>query len=390
MKSKDLIDTDKLKTAFHDRYGSAPRLFRAPGRVNLMGDHTDYNEGFVLPMAIDLETVVAGARREDRRVRVHSINRGEQAEFDLDRPARPCRGIWLDYVEGMARSLEAARQPLSGADLLLLSTVPEGAGLSSSAALEVAVGFALLSLSGQPVEPRALALSAQQAEHQYVGTKSGIMDQLVAVAARRGAAVLIDCRSLEIKHVPIDLSRVAVIVCDTKVKHELSSSNYNARRAECEQAVELFGKQLDGVRSLRDVDLETLHQLADLLPDVLRRRCRHVITENERTLDMAEAFRAGDLQWAGRLMFESHNSLREDYEVSCFELDQMVEAASHIDGVIGARMTGGGFGGSTVNLVHAESADEFCQKIKKSYLEATGIVPSVRPVYPGEKASEIE
>jgi galactokinase len=357
--------------------------------VNLMGDHTDYNEGFVLPMAIDLETVVAGARRDDRRVRVHSINRDQQAEFDLDRPGRPCRGIWLDYVEGIARSLEAAHKPLSGADLLLLSTVPEGAGLSSSAALEVAVGFALLSLSGQQVEPLALALSAQRAEHQYVGTKSGIMDQLVAVAARRGAAVLIDCRSLEIKHIPIDLSRVSVIVCDTKVKHELSSSNYNVRRAECERAVELLGKHLDGVRSLRDVEVEAFHQLEHLLPDVLRRRCRHVITENERTLDMAEAFSADDLKGAGQLMFKSHDSLRKDYEVSCFELDQMVDAASRIDDIIGARMTGGGFGGSTVNLVQAESADEFCRKIKQAYLDATGIVPSVRAVYTGEKASEI-
>jgi galactokinase len=384
-----LIDMDRLKSAFHDRYGSDPRLFRAPGRVNLMGDHTDYNEGFVLPMAIDLETVVAGARRDDRHVRVHSINRDEQAEFDLDHPGRPCRGIWLDYIEGVARSLEAVQKPLSGADLLLLSTVPEGAGLSSSAALEVAVGFALLSLSEQKVEPVALALSAQRAEHQYVGTKSGIMDQLVAVAARCGSATLIDCRSLEIRHIPIDLSRVSIIICDTKVEHELSSSNYNVRRAECEQAVELLGQHLEGIRSLRDVNGEVFHHLELLLPDVLRRRCRHVITENERTLSTAEAFSAGDLKWAGQLMFESHNSLRHDYEVSCFELDQMVEAAARIDGVIGARMTGGGFGGSTVNLVQPESTDEFCKKVHKSYLKATGILPSVRVVYPGEKASEV-
>lgn len=384
-----MININGLKSAFHNLYGRKPRLFRAPGRVNLMGDHTDYNEGFVLPMAIDLETIVVGSRRNNRLVRVHSVNKDEEVEFDLDHPGRPRRGIWLDYVEGVAQSLEATGKRLRGADLLLMSTVPEGAGLSSSAALEVSVGFAFLSLSGAKVEPIALALSAQKAEHEYVGTKSGIMDQLVAVSAHHNSAMLIDCRSLEVKHIPIDLSHAAVVVCDTKVKHELSSSNYNTRRAECERAVEVLGKSIEGIRSLRDVKADDFREFEHTLPDTLRRRCRHVITENERTLNMAEELGAGNMKGVGQLMFESHRSLRDDYEVSCFELDVMVEAASHIDGVIGARMTGGGFGGSTVNLVHHESVDEFHNKIAEAYLKATGVVPSVRTVNTGEMANEI-
>jgi galactokinase len=384
-----LIDTEELKSAFYNLYGKEPRLFRAPGRVNLMGDHTDYNEGFVLPMAIDMETVVAGATRDDRRVLVYSMNRGEQIEFDLDHPGLKQRNIWLDYVEGVAQSLETKDERLSGADLLIASTVPEGAGLSSSAALEVSVGLALLSLSEVKMEPVELALAAQKAEHDYVGTKSGIMDQLVAVAAHHKSAMLIDCRSLEIKHIPVDLSRIAIVVCDTKIKHELSSSNYNLRRTECEQAVELLSKYLEGIRALRDVDANSFRRFGSFLPETLQRRARHVITENERTIKMAEDLSAGDIESAGNLMFESHISLRDDYQVSCSELDLMVETAAGIAGVIGARMTGGGFGGSTVNLVYPESVEKFHTKIGKAYLKATGFNPSVRTVYSGHHACEI-
>ena len=239
-KDEQLIELEKLCNAFADLYGQTPRLFRAPGRVNLIGEHTDYNDGFVLPMAIDRETVVAAAAREDRHVRAISLNLEESFEFDLDRPGPPRRGVWLDYLEGVAQALEAGGVRLKGADLMVSSDVPVGAGLSSSAALEISVGLALASLSGQEVDKVQLALAGQRAEHEYVGTQCGIMDQFVTALGRAGHALLIDCRSLQATPVPIDTRAVSVVICDSRVKHELASSEYNTRRAECLKGVEIL------------------------------------------------------------------------------------------------------------------------------------------------------
>ncbi|HEX9919074.1 MAG TPA: galactokinase family protein, partial [Pyrinomonadaceae bacterium] len=252
-----MIDAAALRRAFLDLYGPAdkgPRLFRAPGRVNLIGEHTDYNDGFVLPMAIDRETCVVARGRPDRRVRVFSLNVGEHAEFDLDRPGERERGIWLDYVEGVAHALERRGVRLGGADLVISSDVPVGAGLSSSAALEVSAGLALALVSGVEVDRVELALAGQEAEHTYVGAKVGIMDQFIAALGRAGHALLIDCRTLETQAIPVDTTETLVAICDTRVKHELSASEYNTRRAECEEGVELLRRAgLEGIRALRDV-----------------------------------------------------------------------------------------------------------------------------------------
>ncbi|HKY04106.1 MAG TPA: galactokinase [Blastocatellia bacterium] len=383
------VDTDELGRLFKKLYQSSPRLFRAPGRVNLIGEHTDYNDGFVLPMAINRHTVVAASRRSDRRVRVFSANVDESFEFDLDSAAPAPRRVWLDYVEGVARSLESRGARLSGADLALRSNVPEGAGLSSSAALEISVGLAMLEVSGQAFDRRGLALAGQQAEHEYVGAKVGIMDQFIAVFGKPGHALLIDCRSLETSAIPMNLPETAIVVCDTRVKHSLASSEYNRRRAECELGVELLSDPLPGIRALRDVTVEQFNQHEHVLPEPVRRRCRHVITENARTIEAAESLSAGDLERVGVLMRASHKSLRDDYEVSCYELDLLVEAACSIDGVAGARMTGGGFGGCTVNLVNRDSLETFASKISEQYRAAKHMLPGIYIVEAGGGASEI-
>ena len=388
-RGRGLIERKRLRRAFRERYGRPARLFRAPGRVNLIGEHTDYNGGFVLPMAIDRETVAAAAPRPDRTVRVCSLDRGEEMSFDLDHPGEPRRGIWLDYVEGVARALEGRGARLSGADVMLSSDVPSGAGLSSSAALEISVGLALSEVSGAGVDRVTLALAGQQAEHTYVGALVGIMDQFVAALGREGHALLIDCRTLEATPVPLDTSRVRVVITDSNVKHELSASEYNVRRAECEEGVRLLGRSLPGVEQLRDVSVEGFERFAGELPEVVRRRCRHVVTENARTLAAAEALRRGDLREVGRLMRLSHESLRDDYEVSCRELDFLAETAWGLAGVLGSRMTGGGFGGSTVSLVRRENLAEFESVVAEEYRKRFGFAPTVYVSDAGGGAEEV-
>jgi galactokinase len=385
-----MMEREAVGGAFRERYGRAARIFRAPGRVNLIGEHTDYNGGFVLPMAIERETVVAAAPRADRTVRTYSVGLDEELSFDLDHPGPPRRGIWLDYVEGVARALESRGLKLSGADLLIDSDVPAGAGLSSSAALEIAVGLALTRVSGQELDGVTLALAGQQAEHTYVGTLCGIMDQFVAALARERHALLIDCRSLEAEPVPLDTTEAAFVVADTRVKHELSSSEYNVRRAECARGVELLQEYLPGITQLRDVSVADFRQHADVLPDPIRRRCRHIVTENVRTLDAARALRAGDLAEMGRLMYESHYSLRDDYEVSSPELDVLVELARGLDGVLGARMTGGGFGGSTVSLVRRAALEDFERALSEGYERESGRRPAILVSEAGAGAAELE
>jgi len=385
-----VIDAGTVREAFRELFGGGePRLFRAPGRVNLIGEHTDYNGGFVLPMAIERGTTVAAAPREDRRVRAHSVNLGSTAEFDLDRPGRPRRGVWFDYVEGVAQALVRRGARLRGADLVVESDVPAGAGLSSSAALEVSTGMALAAVSGASVERVELALAGQEAEHTYVGTMCGIMDQLTSACGREGHALLIDCRSLETTAIPLDTTETVVVVCDTRVKHELASSAYNERRADCERGVELLRRVLPAVTALRDVSVEDLQRYGGCLPEIIRRRCRHVVTENARTLRAAGALRAGCMEEMGRLMWQSHESLRDDYEVSCAELDALVEIAAGVEGVAGARMTGGGFGGSTVNLVSRRALREFGSTITTEFTKLFGHAPVVYVSEAGGGAKEV-
>ncbi len=366
--------TETLRAQHQNLYGREPRVFSAPGRVNLIGEHTDYNDGFVLPMAIDRRTFVAASPRDDKIIRARSTTEGGLIEFEIGREY-PGGGDWGRYVYGVTECLRQDEFDLRGADLLIASEVPIGAGLSSSAALEISTGFALLKISEQPVDLVDLALVAQRAEHEFAGTQCGIMDQYVACLGIEGHALLIDCRSLEYRAVPIGLEHARVVVCNSMVKHDLATGEYNQRRAECEEGVRKLAAHLPGIQALRDVEIDDFDFYAGSLPEIIRRRCNHVITENARTLAAVEALESGDLAGFGKLMYASHESLRLDYEVSSRELDLLVGIASRLDGVFGARMTGGGFGGCTVNLVASDRVDQFIATISREYEKETGMRP---------------
>jgi galactokinase len=364
-----------LDRAFRERYGAAPIICRAPGRVNLIGEHTDYNDGFVMPAAIEFYTYVAASPRDDRRVVVASDNFAESVEFDLNSLRRGSTGHWSDYVRGVAAVLDA-EAGVCGANLLVHGEVPLGAGLSSSAAIEVATAFALLSVARREMDRVHIARVCQKAEHEYAGTKCGIMDQYIACFGEEGRALLLDCRSLQHELLPLP-EGVRVVICNSMVKHALVAGEYNARRADCAAGVEYFARKIPGVRSLRDVSLEQLERFGKGLSPVIFRRCRHVVSEIARTVEAAAALRAQDLKLFGRLMGESHRSLRDDYEVSCREIDLLVELANDIPGVYGSRMTGGGFGGCTVSFVRNDAVADFEESIKKGYTAKTSLVPEI-------------
>ncbi|OAN43878.1 galactokinase [Chloroflexus islandicus] len=367
-----MFELSTLYAAFERYFGHPPtRIARAPGRVNLIGEHTDYNDGFVFPMALDRATYVAARPRSDRIVRVFSVKFREEDQFDLDQIVRDDQRQWVNYIRGVAKGLLARDLPLRGADLLIDSDVPAGSGLSSSAALEVAVGYTFQLLNNINLLGEELALLAQGAEHSFVGVKCGIMDQLIAALGEAGHALLIDCRDLSYRPVPIPAS-VRVVVCDSGVRHRLAGSEYNQRRAGCEEAVRLLKPALGKIQALRDVRLTDLAEHGHLLPPDLLPLARHVVSENERTLAAADALAAGDLVKMGQLMVESHHSLRDDYRVSVPELDTLVELALAAPGCYGSRMTGGGFGGSTVSLVEADRVDEFVAAMIAGYAIRTG------------------
>lgn len=368
-----MINLDDLINQFQRTYGKRARIFSAPGRVNLIGEHTDYNEGFVLPIAIDRRTYVGAAANDSGTVRVQSLDLNEASAFSLGELHLSLESKWLAYIAGIAFELRKRGIRLSGADLMISSDVPIGAGLSSSAALEISVAAAFLALSNEHLDVTSLALMAQKAEHTYVGTRCGIMDQLTVSAAQKSHALLIDCRSLEVKHIELNLPAMTIVICNTKVKHELATSAYNQRRRECEDALRILREHLPTIQALRDVNVGDLKKPGERLPNVLYRRARHVITENARTLEAAIALKDGDVEKFGRLMSASHTSLRDDYDVSSPELDLMVELAGTCEGVIGARMTGGGFGGCTVNLVRSDTVESFKQFITNEYRARTGL-----------------
>jgi galactokinase len=359
--------------AFRKLFGSAEgaRVFRAPGRVNLIGEHTDYNLGFVLPVALDLATSIVTAPAQDGKLRIHSEGRGETKEFDaaaIGRQMKPAYD-WTDYPIGVARQLVMMGVDVGPANLLIRSTVPEGSGLSSSAALEVASALAFL--RGRSIDPLQLAKLCQSAEREFVGMPCGIMDQYISVFGRDHSAVEIDCRSLTSRYVtlPEGASFVAV---NTMVKHALAGSAYRDRVAECKAACKILG-----AASLRDVTTEQFAADQGRLPERVRRRARHVVTEDARVNRFVDRAAHGDLECMGRLMVESHRSLQRDYEVSCTELDFLVGAALSLDGVYGARMTGGGFGGCTVTLLRADREPAFRREIAGDYLRQFGVEPHI-------------
>lgn len=383
-----MAQTGELKRKFRELYGMDAQVYRAPGRVNLIGEHTDYNDGFVMPAALDFSTWVAIASRNDRRLVMYSENFGDTVEFDLDDPNPHAMQHWSDYPRGVAVILQRAGYALKGANLLINGEVPLGSGLSSSAAIEVSTGFALLDSQGFPVDRVKLAQLCQRAENKFVGMRCGIMDQFISSNGHADHALMLDCRSLEFRLLPLR-NDARLVICNTMVKHELASGEYNVRRAECEAGVRVLAQRLPNVHALRDVTLEQLEQCGRDLSEVVYRRCRHVVSEIARTHAAAAALEANDLARFGELMNASHHSLRDDYEVSCPELDVMVELARKVEGVYGARMTGGGFGGCTVNLVGAKNVAQFEQSVAAEYERLTGIKPEIYVCSAAEGAEHV-
>ena len=360
----------RVTDEFTKRFGGLPDVVvRAPGRVNLIGEHTDYNDGFVLPMAIDRALWIELRQRDDDKVSAVSLDFDEKSSFALDGLAYASAG-WVEYIKGMAWALQRAGFHLNGWEGVIAGDVPLGAGLSSSAALELATARAFSAVSGFAWDAGKMALMGQRAENDWVGMKCGIMDQMISAAGQAGHALLIDCRSLETEAVPLP-ARTAVVVLDTMTRRGLVDSAYNERRAQCEAAASFFG-----VKALRDVTMARFEVEGDALDDVTFRCARHVITENERTLRASEAMKRGDAVQVGRLMDESHASMRDDFEISCAELDAMVSCARQQDGCYGARMTGGGFGGCAVALVRADGAERFSRTAAACYQKKTGLVAS--------------
>lgn len=346
---------------------AAPRIFQAPGRVNLIGDHTDYNDGFVLPAAIDRQIVVAATPRNDSQVNIYARNFDQWDHFDLQKEIeRLTENSWGNYIRGVVWSLMGEGFQLKGMDAAISGDIPIGAGLSSSAAMEVACGYAMLKLSDNEVDGKALALAAQRAENDFVGMRCGIMDQYISCLGQRDHALLIDCRDLGYSALPIPPG-VMICIADSGVHRGLVDMAYNKRRSECEAAAAFFG-----VRALREVSLQAFKNREQELAPSVRRRSRHVITENQRTVSAAEALKADDLEAVGNLMVASHASLRDDFEVSCPELNLLVEIALGVKGVYGARMTGAGFGGSMLALVKREAVADFSAAISAHYGPETG------------------
>jgi len=377
-----------LRAEFRARFGSDPRIFRAPGRVNLIGEHTDYTEGFVMPLAIDLHAWVAAAPCSDQRIRVFSSNIGQMAELDLKNPTLNAQGHWSAYILGVAAALVDAKQEIRGADLLVRGDVPMGAGLSSSASVEVASGFAMLAVSGLSMPPSELAKVCQRAENQYAGAMVGIMDQMMACCGRENYALLLDCRTLGFELLPL-FRDAQFVVCNSMVKHDHAANEYNQRRADCETAARILSSRMPNVKTLRDVSIEDLERFAADLPTVVYRRAHHVVTENARVLAARAALEKSDPELFGALMKQSHASLRDDYNVSCAELDILVKLASNSPGVYGSRMTGGGFGGCTISLVASEHVEEFKRTIAEEYHHATKLTPDVYSFHASDGAQEV-
>ena len=371
--------TEALVQEFRQRFGAAPHyVSRGPGRVNLIGEHTDYNDGFVLPVALKRDVRFVLRPRADRQVRLYSMEFGESGAFDLDALRFVPDQLWLNYIQGIAQSLEQEGIRLTGIDAVLGGNVPRASGLSSSAALEIAAAHAFLAAAGQNdvLSGPRIAQLAQRAENHFVGVNCGIMDQFIRQLGRENHALLIDCRSLEYTLVPMP-EDAALVIGNTRASRSLASSAYNERRSECDQGVALLQPPLPGVRALRDVTSAQLEANRALLPDNVYRRCRHVVSENERVLRTVDALQAGNLAEVGRLMDASHVSLRDDYLVSSTALDAMVDAMHRADGCLGARLTGAGFGGCAVALVKPGREQAVADAIFEHYPKATSIWPEV-------------
>ncbi len=369
-----MTDIEALVARYAELYGSQPEfVVRAPGRVNLIGEHTDYNDGFVFPAAIDRDIAMAVSPRPDGQVRAFSVSFNQSSTFRLGNIHHASEAAWSDYIRGMALKLQDEGYALKGMNVVVDGTVPIGSGLSSSAAMEMSASLAFEAAGGFTVDPVKRALIGQRTEREFIGVQSGIMDQFISSLGQAAHALFIDTRSLEYEAVPLPAHGVSLIIGDTNKRRGLVDSEYNNRRAECEEAVRVLHEYLPGIKALRDVDEAQLLQYESKLPAVVRKRARHVVTEDARVLRSVEALKQGNVAMFGASMNQSHDSLRDDYQVSCFELDTMVDLARQVEGVFGSRMTGAGFGGCTVSLVQSAAVDAFQAFVGPRYKQATGL-----------------
>ncbi len=364
-----------LQDIFVRQFGLPPTIItRAPGRVNLIGEHTDYNDGFVLPVAIARDTLVAARSRNDHTIRVYSATIRRASTWTIDSIQQSVNQPWSNYIRGITRFLYERDLLTSGADLAITSTVPLGAGVSSSAALEVSSALAFLTINDTDLPPVELALLCQRVENEFVGVQTGIMDQFIARLAEQNHALLIDCQYHTFQQVPLPKGYILGIA-DTGVKHGLVASEYNKRRQQCEEGVSALQRYYPNIHALRDVTSEQLALHANTIPPIVFRRCRHVITENERVMQAITALHTGNLDFFGELMYASHASLHDDYEVTIPELDTLVEAARSVKGVIGSRMTGGGFGGSTITIMEEHTAARWARALRSTFQSRFGRIP---------------
>ncbi|WP_083674220.1 galactokinase [Pontibacter lucknowensis] len=357
---------------FRARFKQEPVVVRSPGRVNLIGEHTDYNEGFVLPAAINKEIYFALAPNQSNMFRVYAYDLQQAAEFDL-RQVQRSELSWANYLLGVIAQLQQAGYEVKGFDLVYGGNIPIGAGLSSSAAVECGLAFGLNHVFGYAIPKFDLVKMAQMAEHTYAGVRCGIMDQFASMYGRQQHAVKLDCRSLEFDYYPLDMADYRIVLCDTQVKHSLASSEYNTRRQECEAGVTLLQRHYPQVHSLRDVTVAMLEQHQEEFNPVVYKRCSYVVHENIRLEESCQALEQGDMHAFGEKMYASHHGLQHDYEVSCPELDFLVDQTSDMEEVMGARMMGGGFGGCTINLVKLDALQAFTQNMEEAYKLRFGI-----------------
>jgi len=384
---------EDIKQQFAKVFGGGGRIrvVRAPGRVNLIGEHTDYNDGFVFPMAIEPEVRFACRARNDSQVRIASTMFPDWiVEFSLAKKIERGEPSWANYVRGVAAELLGAGIPLVGMDALISNTLPMGGGLSSSAAIEIGTAHSLLALAGMTMDPGRLALIAQKAEHEYALVPCGIMDQTIVTAGKAGHAMLLDCRDLTKQYIPLQANELKVVVVNSMVKHELTGGEYAQRRQQCEDGVKFFKRDNPAITHLRDVTMKQVEASQGRLDDLTLRRCRHVVGEIQRAVDFASKLAQQRYEEAGPLMLASHISLRDDYEVSCPELDFLVEESLKCKGVYGARMTGGGFGGCIVALAQPRAVEGLKMHLEKTYQEKFGISPGVFETSPTAGAGVVE
>jgi galactokinase len=360
----------EIPARFHSFVTNDALVVRSPGRINLIGEHTDYNDGFVLPAAIDKAVYVSVEKHDSNRVKLFSVDFNESIEVRIDE-IKPIKGHWATYILGVVDQLLKRGHPVTGFEMSIYGDVPLGAGLSSSAAIECAAAFALNELFGFGIERMELARISQLAEHTYAGVMCGIMDQFASLFGKKDHVIKLDCRSMEYQYIPFNPADFKIVLFDSKVKHSLASTEYNIRRQECEEGVSVIKTKYPEVESLRDVNMDMINKCLDVSGKIYH-RCKYVVQENERLVIGCDDLTKGDLEAFGKKMFATHEGLSREYEVSCSELDALIESVKQLPGVIGARMMGGGFGGCTVNLVKKDQVDNVIEKVFSNYKSLTG------------------